>query len=495
VDPSFHYLFGRSFGSACQVAPESEARVSDFLFLSCSLVAVWPTLIWFFERYTDRSDDPLGIVALITLVVIVWLRSRSDGARKLTESGSKRGNKTGEAIVCLVLVTYSLAAIWASKSIQAFLALTILGLAISRFNGLRRTILGDWMLLYLTLPVVASLNFYAGYPLRLLLTRLAGAILRGEGFHVSTEGTMLLWNSQFTEVDAPCSGLKMLWFAVFLTATLSSLYRFRFTKILVLLAISVIGALLANLLRVTSLFFIENHVFNLTLSQEWHSILHQGVGASVFVLLSGIIVFSALKLSSNPQVVVSAGSSVDGTGVGAKLPTFPGTNFLNNSYTFVCLCLIAAVAPLVALPSSRTLQAHGFSGWPTRFEGKEISQLPEDDTLREFGKDFPGKIGLFTDGQETMCLRWITHETRQLHPASDCYKGLGYRTEFQPSTTDEAGNRWHQFSAARGEKHLHIRERIFDLQNNSWSDVSAWYWDAVWQKTRPPWWSVTVISR
>ena len=64
-------------------------------------------------------------------------------------------------------------------------------------------------LLWLSLPLVPSLQFYLGYPLRMLVASLAAPILRLAGFAVVQEGTCLNWAGQLIWIDAPCSGVRM----------------------------------------------------------------------------------------------------------------------------------------------------------------------------------------------------------------------------------------------------------------------------------------------
>jgi hypothetical protein len=136
-----------------------------------------------------------------------------------------------------------------------------------------------------------------------------------------------------------------------------------------------------------------------------------------------------------------------------------------------------------------------FPGWPSQFEGKTLKQLPESETIHEFSREFPGKIALFSDGRQTICFRWVIHETRRLHPASDCYKSLGYKVDWKPSQKSADEKHWNCFECHRLQTSLAIRESIFDSAGTSWADVSAWYWAAFFTHTLPPWWSVTVIRR
>lgn len=156
-------------------------------------------------------------------------------------------------------------------------------------------------------------------------------------------------------------------------------------------------------------------------------------------------------------------------------------------------CAIGAVVPLLgahAPPPS----VGNFPGWPPEFAGEALRELPLGPRERGFVTDFPGRIGRFSDGEREIIVRWVSQETRKLHPASDCFRGAGYSITPQPLRVDGNGARWGVFLAKRGGQQLDVRERIYDPAGNQWTDVSAWYWAAATGKSAGPWWAITVAS-
>ncbi len=65
----------------------------------------------------------------------------------------------------------------------------------------------------LALPLLASLQFYAGYPLRAITAEASRWLLQGLGLAVERSGASLLVDGRLVLVDAPCSGVQLLWFA------------------------------------------------------------------------------------------------------------------------------------------------------------------------------------------------------------------------------------------------------------------------------------------
>jgi hypothetical protein len=84
-------------------------------------------------------------------------------------------------------------------------------------------------------------------------------------------------------------------------------------------------------------------------------------------------------------------------------------------------------------------------------------------------------------------MRWVAAPTRKLHPASDCFQGIGYQIEPMPMHADANGKLWSSFVARRGAEQLLVRERIFSGSELSWPDVSSRYWAGVTGSADGPW--------
>jgi hypothetical protein len=157
------------------------------------------------------------------------------------------------------------------------------------------------------------------------------------------------------------------------------------------------------------------------------------------------------------------------------------------------VCAVAAFMPLLGARPTPP-EVNDFPGWPTHFEGKPLRELPLGPTERRFAADFPGRIGRFSDGRREIILRWVSSETRRLHPAADCFRGVGYTIAPGPIAIDAGGGRWGVLMATRGQERLEVRERLHDATGNEWTDVSAWYWAATTGRSNGPWWAITVAS-
>ena len=69
-------------------------------------------------------------------------------------------------------------------------------------------------------------------------------------------------------------------------------------------------------------------------------------------------------------------------------------------------------------------------------------------------------------------------KTRALHPAADCFRGLGYRIADARLQFDRRSRLWRCFAAERGDERVRVCERIVDAQGESFVDASSWFWAA-----------------
>src|SRR5688572_25881492 len=112
-------------------------------------------------------------------------------------------------------------------------------------------------------------------------------------------------------------------------------------------------------------------------------------------------------------------------------------------------CFVAAIVPLFSLKSGAAVaeSPEDFPGWPMQFEGKPLRTLPLGPLEQRFAAGFPGRIARFSDGEREIVLRWISRETRMLHPASECFRGVGFSVNPQPLRVGAGGERWGGFIA------------------------------------------------
>lgn len=500
------------------------------------------------QRTFDRSDEPLGLLALLTLIALNYFRGAesapasshqhmpksaatpvagispaTDLSSQISPSASALApTSLSLMITAVMLAVYILCFPFIPKVFSAAIAVLSTAFVASKVMRLCRLVSGDWLLAILSLPVVASLNFFFGYPLRVCVTVVACFLLRVSGFAVDASSTELIFAGQTIEVDAPCSGIKMLWFSFYLAAAFSSFYLLPLRSTLTLLPLALAAALLGNIIRVTSLFYVETGIVSVRSFGADPHFVHEATGISAF-LFQGLLIFfvaqylsqralqnGAVQLSGSIPVADEPGAhsgasegvasspvpTASASATASKLSPAQTTLHSGKSIFVIVsiLCLIAAFLPIFQGTANGALHASKFPGWPQQVFGMNLKRLPDSPQDQIFLQGFPGKAARFQSDGAQIVLRWVSHESRQVHPSSDCYRGIGYDISWLPVLIDGKGNRWRHFTAKTGSEELEIKELIYDEHSRSWSDVSSWYWDANTHKTVGPWWVLTIIE-
>jgi exosortase/archaeosortase family protein len=145
-----------------------------------------------------------------------------------------------------------------------------------------------WAAVALALPVLPSLQYTLGYPMRIVSAALTALLLQMQGLAVESQGTLLVWRGELIQFDAPCSGVRMLWAGLLLALLGCVALRLDLLRMLLAVAAALVLTLLANVLRATSLFVIEAGL----VAQPpawWHEgiglVAFAGAGAAILLLL------------------------------------------------------------------------------------------------------------------------------------------------------------------------------------------------------------------
>ncbi|HEU4458241.1 MAG TPA: hypothetical protein VFR90_03895 [Methylibium sp.] len=162
--------------------------------------------------------------------------------------------------------------------------------------------------------------------------------------------------------------------------------------------------------------------------------------------------------------------------------------------------LALGLAACALLPLARRAESTGpvvrAIEWPREFDGRALRPMSLSPVEQRFANAFPGAIGRFFDGERLVVLRDVQRPTRMLHPAADCYRGLGWRIEGARLEHDRRDRLWRCFVARReGQAPLRVCERIEGAPGEAWTDASAWFWAAALGRTGGPWRAVTTVSR
>jgi exosortase O len=197
------------------------------------------------------------------------------------------------------------------------------------------------LLLVGVLPFGEHLQTFVGYPLRVLTATIVRDGLGALGVHSISADTILVFESGFSKVDLPCSGIKSLWTGglFLLAATLIERRPINFRWLLVCLGMDLL-LLAANLGRVAALVLV-GQVAGLS---ELAAMLHVPLGVLGFVGSSFSLPAlgrSATKPDSPrsprrrpplPSCVAGAGFRAGGAGNGVAVHAPPASGLCTGAF-------------------------------------------------------------------------------------------------------------------------------------------------------------------
>jgi exosortase/archaeosortase family protein len=246
--------------------------------LAALLAALWPHWIYIARRLVDGSDEPWGVLALLTLAVLLF-RDRS-----LLAQPNRWALVASAALAIIAAVAERVLPDLAA----AALAMMAVGLFLT--HALRRPAAALVILLLLALPVIASLQFYLGYPLRLVVAHASTGLLWLAGFDAVATGASIVHDGTTVLIDAPCAGIGMLWLGSYVAALLSYLHGASTVATARNGAVAAMLVLLANIARNTVLFFPEAGLV------QWPSWSHEAVGLAAFAAaMAPLVLFITLS--------------------------------------------------------------------------------------------------------------------------------------------------------------------------------------------------------
>lgn len=254
--------------------------MNPLLALLAVAVACWSAWRELAARLPEVSDAlPLALVVAALAAPCLRGTARLGGAPQMVTTP-----------LVILLFTYSVAVIGAPPLLRiapAVLAMCYCLHAASQGGVPRASFYG---LVLLALPVLPSLEFYIAYPVRLAAIEATAVLLRMNGIAVGVDGLALRFGEQLIQFDAPCSGVRMLWAGWFLASALAYLYRLTWWRYLAALGIATALAVVGNIVRAASLFYLEAKLLPFV-EAAW---MHEAVGTVAFGM-TALLVFLAVR--------------------------------------------------------------------------------------------------------------------------------------------------------------------------------------------------------
>ncbi len=259
-----------------------------WLILSVTIAGLWPVWRWYGLRALSDHDESRGLLAIFTVLVFLYVSKPQRHPALLKWS-------VPVVLITLYVVFYK----FLPPLLRAFIAMGLLSNLISQYWFNRHFHAGISALLMLSLPVAASLQFYLGYPMRVAAGSVTEVLLQLNGLSVARQGTILNWGSRVISIDAPCSGVKMLWVSCYLAGSLSCVLGLSAGRTLALFSGALFVVICANVFRSAALFYLESGILPM---QSW---MHQGVGLFAFLFAASAIAWCGWFIRGKPACLAT----------------------------------------------------------------------------------------------------------------------------------------------------------------------------------------------
>jgi exosortase/archaeosortase family protein len=246
------------------------------------VAATWDAWRWYFIRVWPTPEEAATLALTILFLGLV---------------GAMRAGKPGQSKhIPILRIACGLALYATGHAFLPSIASTAVAVALGLFC-LHVAMLGErppvafWGLVALSLPVLPSLQYVLGYPMRVVSAAITVSLLQAYGLTIARQGTLIVWREELIQFDAPCSGVNMLWAGLLLTLMACVLLRLSIGQVVVAVGLTVILTVGSNVLRAVSLFYVETGL--LPEAPGWW---HDGIGIAAFVLSGGATLWAVSYL-------------------------------------------------------------------------------------------------------------------------------------------------------------------------------------------------------
>lgn len=258
-----------------------------FPLAAIAVLACWDSWRWTIHRLTQSPEEGLSLLFTLALLGALSL------PRLINRTEPLRIDLW--PLTAMLALHTSLNAANAPSILQSAVATTALAYLFYRAAHDTAPPAAFWGLIALSMPVLPSLQFVLGFPLRVVSASLTVTLLNLQGVPITRDGTYVTVAGQTAQFDAPCSGIAMLWALVLVTLMAAVITRLSLAKLSFALLLTVAVAIAANALRVSSLLYATT-----VLGESEPPWLHEAIGLAAFAV-SAVLLAACLR---NPWFIV-----------------------------------------------------------------------------------------------------------------------------------------------------------------------------------------------
>ena len=222
-------------------------------------LSVWSFWRWWLRRLAEPIDaDVAAWAAFVLFVFALWRRAGNAAWRRPLPAWK------WWSAAAFLLAYHVLDGILPPTASGVFAVLAGVPLLLPEEEGRGPVPLPLVALALLGLPSAMIVDFFIGFPLRVVATHLSAWLLGAAGWEVAVEGVGLSLGGVAVWVDAPCAGVRMLGAGLVLAFALAQVFRLGVGRTVALAVLAGTSVVAANVARVTALTVCEVNAFHLS---------------------------------------------------------------------------------------------------------------------------------------------------------------------------------------------------------------------------------------
>ncbi len=291
-----------------------------------------------------------------------------------------------------------------------------------------------WLAVLFTfsLPIERILQRLLGFGLQHLSADGACFVLRGFFDSVQCAGIRILLAGRDVLVDLPCSGVRSITLLCLLYATLMCVFRPSLLRGLLIGAVTLASALLANIIRISFLATFIAYPEKIggvdVMAQPYHDL----IGLVCLTLAALPLILSFQRSGVGTHLAALQRGETGRWSVQSNIPTLERWNDKFND-KFIALGFVILAAVIISLPRkpldiSNTSTALNL---PTYLNGQVAQTIELSQQEQNYFTQYGGTALKRRYGDSNVLLIRTNSPLRHLHTPDDCLRGLGFDVQYQ----------------------------------------------------------------
>lgn len=447
----------------------THGELAAAIFVAAAAVLAFDPVVWLINTWRDPAYDSNGLLVMALVAAIaLWSVSSPVTGSAPTRSSRVIGLLAGSAVVRLA---GQLSAINVLGALTLVVDVYAIGLFL-RLDQRQRAASAAWLAIMFAfaLPLERILQRSLGYALQQISATGACGILRGGFDSVVCEGVRIILAGHDVLVDLPCSGARTLLLSLLAFTMACALLRPRVSVALIGMALVLVSAVAANIVRITLLALgiaFPSMIGGIDVTDApWHDAIgYFGLSLGLLPLAAWMAMVNRLPRS------VAGGPDARTASITAAVP--PRYRLL------LAITALAAASVVVNLPHNPIDVSRGaiVLEAPAWILGQHAEPKAIDAREATYFTQYGGAAVKASYGAHSLMMVRTSSPLRHLHAPDDCLRGIGFDVRYRGLSFAPIPTAHYLATAPTGERYRIDVTFVSDRGHVTGSVATAvWYW-------------------